>query len=156
MLTSLSVLFAEGVAGQSGYYYWLGTPITYYPTYPLDGYIGSRIIYPDWLSPSIPVFGPNIYFRGFLESPAYDLTGVVVDQNGNGLAGVRIVSFSSEGGSFSIATNSFGSYRFDLPTGFYTVTAWLPGYTFNQYNIRIISGIPSAAPVITGYPSFQY
>jgi hypothetical protein len=78
----------------------------------------------------------------------------MVDQNGNVLAGVRVQLSRYDGGSFCTTTNYMGSYSLDLPTGFYTITATLPSYNFARYNIRIVSGFPSAGPDIVGYPSF--
>jgi hypothetical protein len=47
-----------------------------------------------------------------------------------------------------------GSYSLDPLVGFYTITATLPGYTFDLYNVRIVPVFPSVRPDIVGYPSF--
>lgn len=87
---------------------------------------------------------------GYLTS--YSLTGRVVDQSGNGIAGARVLVTSSDGGRFTSTTNALGYYGINLPSGVYLVTAEIAGYSFTQSVARVVSGIASAAPDVVGYP----
>jgi hypothetical protein len=83
---------------------------------------------------------------------SFALIGRVVDQNGNGISGARVLISSSEGGTFTTTTNALGFYGMDVPSGVYLVTAQFPGYSFTQSQARIWLGIASAARDIIGYP----
>jgi hypothetical protein len=130
-------------------YDWMGTPVVVWDGWHNPG--GVRY-YDLQGSPSFA----DLYLRSYLDSSAsYSLTGRAVDQNGNGLPGVRLSVSSYEGGNFGAVTDAFGYYRMNLPSGYYTLTAGAPGYTFPTVSIRVIADIPTVAPLIMGYSSYQ-
>lgn len=43
----------------------------------------------------------------------------------------------------------------DLPSGYYVITAVVPGYTFTQVTAKVWLGTVSAAPTIVGIPTGQ-
>jgi hypothetical protein len=81
----------------------------------------------------------------------YGLTGRVVDINGRGISGTRILISGSDGGTFTTTADSRGYYGFDAPSGTYTITAELPGYSFTPSTARVWTGTISVAQTITGY-----
>jgi protocatechuate 3,4-dioxygenase beta subunit len=81
----------------------------------------------------------------------FGLTGRVVDISGNGIPGVKVVISGSDGGVFTTTTSAQGYYGFDAPSGTYTVTAELPGYSFTPSTARVWTGTVSVAQTITGY-----
>ncbi len=83
---------------------------------------------------------------------SYSLTGRVIDQNGNGVPGVKITMSSGEGGYFSTKTDAFGYYGMDVATGFYIITAEKSGYRFTQSTANTWAGVVSAARDIIGSP----
>ncbi len=83
----------------------------------------------------------------------FGLTGRVVDPSGRGIAGAKVVISGSEGGVFTTTTNAQGYYGFDAPSGTYSITAELPGYSFTPSTARVWTGTVSVAQIITGYPS---
>jgi uncharacterized membrane protein len=80
------------------------------------------------------------------------LTGRVVDQNGQGIPGARVVLSNNEGGKFSTVTDASGYYALDVATGIYLVNAEFPGYTFTPSTVQVWTGVVSAAKPVVGYP----
>jgi hypothetical protein len=81
----------------------------------------------------------------------FGLTGRVVDISGRGMPGVKVLISGSDGGVFTTTTNAQGYYGFDVPSGSYTITAELPGYSFTPSTARVWTGTISVAQTITGY-----
>lgn len=82
----------------------------------------------------------------------FGLTGKVVDISGRGMSGVKVLISGSDGGVFTTTTtNAQGYYGFDAPSGTYTITAELPGYSFTPSTARVWTGTVSVAQTITGY-----
>lgn len=84
---------------------------------------------------------------------SFSLTGRVLDQNGQGMPGVRVTVSNNDGGRFSTVTGSGGYYAIDVSTGVYLVNAEAPGYVFTQTTVQAISGAVSAARPVVGTPS---
>lgn len=84
---------------------------------------------------------------------SFSLTGLVLDQNGQGMAGVRVTVSNNDGGRFSTVTGSGGYYAIDVATGVYLVNAEAPGYGFTQTLVQAISGVVSAARPVVGTPA---
>ena len=82
----------------------------------------------------------------------YGLVGRVIDSYGNGVPGARARISGAGGGIFSTATSALGYYGMDLPSGTYTVTAELEGFSFSQSTARVWTGTVSAAGTVVGYP----
>jgi len=145
-----TLMLGDPSLGQSSETYdWMGTPVVVWNGWHNPG--GVR--YYDL--PGSPSFA-DLYFRSYLDSSAsYSLTGRVVDQNSNGLPGVRLSVSSYEGGNFGAVTDAFGNYRMNLPSGYYALTAISPCYTFPTVSIRVIADITTVAPLIMGYSSYQ-
>ncbi len=85
----------------------------------------------------------------------YGLVGRVVDYQGSGISTARVRISGTEGGSFSTVTNALGYYGMDLPSGTYSVTAELEGFTFTSSTGRVWTGTVSAAGTVVGYPAGQ-
>lgn len=86
--------------------------------------------------------------------PAYmSLTGLVMDQNGQGMQGATVIISNNEGGKFSTVTDARGYYALDLATGIYLVNAEFPGYTFAPSKAQVWTGVVSAAKPLVGYPA---
>jgi len=83
---------------------------------------------------------------------SYGLVGRVIDSYGNGIPGARARISGAGGGIFSTVTNGWGYYGMDLPSGTYTVTAELDGFSFTQSTARVWTGTVSAAGTVVGYP----
>jgi len=83
---------------------------------------------------------------------AYSLTGRVVDESGQGLAGANVVITNSEGGRFSKITDDGGYYAFDVTPGLYSVNAQHPGYSFASGQVQALAGMVSAARPLVGSP----
>ncbi len=83
---------------------------------------------------------------------SYSMTGRVVDQYGNGIAGAKVIISGSEGGYFSTKTDPAGYYGMDMATGFYIVTAEKPGFRFTQSTANVWAGVVFAARDIIGFP----
>jgi len=84
------------------------------------------------------------------------LTGIVVDQNGQGLPGARVIISNSEGGRFTTTSGASGYYALDVATGAYLVSAELPGYVFTPTSVRAWAGMVSAARPVVGRPVASY
>ena len=84
---------------------------------------------------------------------SFSLTGRVLDQNGQGMPGVRVTVSNNDGGRFSTVTGSGGYYAIDVATGVYLVNAEAPGYVFTQTLVQAISGAVSAARPVVGTPA---
>lgn len=114
--------------------------------------------YLTWLLPALLLIG-TASPQGTIEPGGYPinygLAGQVVDVSGNGISGVKIWIIGSEGGAFNTTTNATGYYGFGAPTGNYTITAELPGYSFTSSNARVLTGTITVAENITGYPVGQ-
>jgi len=82
----------------------------------------------------------------------YGLTGRVVDASGIGIPGVRVILTGSDGGIFTTATNPGGYYGFNAPSGVYSITAEMQGYSFTPSQGRAWTGTISVARTIIGYP----
>ena len=102
------------------------------------------------------IFGPHIYrfvsaglasnnLSIMVDSGSYptsfSLTGKVLDQNGQGMPGVKVTVSNSDGGKFSTTTGSAGFYAIDVATGVYLVNAEFPGYVFTQTSVQATTGI---------------
>ena len=83
----------------------------------------------------------------------YGLVGRVVDLYGYGIPKARVRISGSGGGVFSTLSSSLGYYGMDVPSGSYTVTAELEGFTFSTSTARVWTGTVSAAGTIVGYPA---
>ena len=83
---------------------------------------------------------------------SFSLTGKVLDQNGQGMPGVKVTVSNSDGGKFSTTTGSAGYYAIDVATGVYLVNAESPGYVFTQTSVQAITGLVSAARPVVGTP----
>ena len=83
----------------------------------------------------------------------YGLVGKVVDSYGNGVPGARVRISGTEGGAFSTATNVLGYYGMDVPSGTYSVTAELEGFSFTSSTARVWTGTVSVAGILVGYPT---
>lgn len=83
----------------------------------------------------------------------YGLVGRVVDPYGSGIANAGVRISGSDGGIFSIVSGSLGYYGMDVPSGTYSVTAELEGFTFSTSTARVWTGTVSAAGTIVGYPA---
>ena len=81
---------------------------------------------------------------------SFSLTGRVVNQNGLGMPGVKVIVSNNEGGRFSTMTGRDGYYAIDVATGVYLVNAELPGYTFTQTMVQALTGLVSAARPVVG------
>ncbi|KUK96377.1 MAG: Uncharacterized protein XE07_1135 [Methanothrix harundinacea] len=93
----------------------------------------------------------------------YGLVGRVIDYYGNGISGARARISGTEGGIFTTVTNSLGYYGMDVPSGTYSVTAELEGFSFTTTTARVWTGTVSAAGVVMGsqtgdafYPAGTY
>ena len=64
------------------------------------------------------------------------ITGTVTDENGNGLAGVKVTAGSED----PVTTARRGSYSVDVPAGNVLVTAELGGYDFDPVSVNVIAG----------------
>jgi len=84
---------------------------------------------------------------------SFSLTGRVLDQNGQGMPGVKVIVSNNDGGRFSTATGFGGYYAIDVSTGVYLVNAEAPGYVFTQTTVQAISGVVSAARPVVGTPA---
>lgn len=87
---------------------------------------------------------------------SYSLTGRVVDPNGNGIPGAKVKISGSGGGNFGTITNFGGYYGISIPSGTYSVTAELAGYSFTRSTARVWVGTVSVAGTVIGYPAGQY
>ena len=83
---------------------------------------------------------------------AYSLTGRVVDESGQGLAGARVTLTNSDGGRFSTSTDERGYYGLDVAAGPYPVNAQHPGYSFASGQVQVMGGAVSAARPLIGTP----
>jgi hypothetical protein len=83
---------------------------------------------------------------------SFCLTGIVLDQSGQGMPGVKVIVSNNEGGKFSTMTNPVGYYAIDVATGVYLVNAEFPGYVFTQTSVQAITGLVSAARPVVGTP----
>jgi len=83
---------------------------------------------------------------------SYGLVGRVIDDYGNGISGARVRISGAEGGVFTSTTNAFGYYGMDVPSGIYSVTAEVEGFTFSPSAARVWAGTVSAAGILVGYP----
>jgi hypothetical protein len=83
---------------------------------------------------------------------SFSLTGIVLDQSGQGMSGVKVIVSNNEGGKFSTMTNPVGYYAIDVATGVYLVNAEFPGYVFTQTSVQAITGLVSAARPVVGTP----
>jgi len=83
---------------------------------------------------------------------SFSLTGKVLDQNGQGMPGVKVTVSNRDGGKFSTTTGSAGYYAIDVATGVYLVNAEFPGYVFTQTSVQATTGIVSAARPVVGTP----
>jgi hypothetical protein len=81
------------------------------------------------------------------------LTGRVVDQNGLGMPGVRVILSNNEGGKFSTMTGRSGYYALDVATGVYLVNAEFTNYVFAPTTVQVWTGAVSAARPVVGYPA---
>ena len=85
------------------------------------GYIFSPI------SRTVPV-PPNATNQNFTATPIYSISGHIVDNNNNALAGVTL----SAGANYTTTTDANGNYTLNgLPAGTYPLTPAKPGYTFS-------------------------
>jgi hypothetical protein len=84
------------------------------------------------------------------------LTGRVVDQNGLGMPGARVIVSNNEGGIFTTTVGASGYYALDVATGLYLVNAELPGYVFTPTTVQVWSGMVSAAKPVTGHSIAAY
>jgi hypothetical protein len=84
---------------------------------------------------------------------SFSLTGRVLDQNGQGMPGVKVTVSNNDGGRFSTVTGFGGYYSIDVPTGVYLVNAEASGYVFTQTRVQAISGVVSAARPVVGTPA---
>lgn len=84
---------------------------------------------------------------------SFSLTGRVLDQNGQGMPGVKVTLSNNDGGRFSTVTGFGGYYSIDVSTGGYLVNAEAPGYVFTQTRVQAISGVVSAARPVVGTPA---
>jgi hypothetical protein len=82
----------------------------------------------------------------------YGLVGRVIDDYGNGISGARVRISGAEGGVFTTVTNALGYYGMDVPTGTYSVTAKLEGFSFTRSAARVWTGTVSVARILVGYP----
>ena len=120
--------------------------------------------YADFLGPHIYRFTsastPSNNLTLQVESGGYptsfSLTGKVMDDNGLGLPGVRVVLSNSEGGTFSTVTDASGTYAIDVATGVYLINAELSGYKFTPATAHVWTGAVSAARPIVGYPAADH
>ncbi len=80
------------------------------------------------------------------------LTGRVLDQNGQGMPGVKVTVSNNDGGKFSSTTGPGGYYAIDVATGVYLVTAEAPGYVFTPSMVQAINGMVTAARPVVGKP----
>lgn len=83
---------------------------------------------------------------------AYSLTGRVVDQEGRGLAGARVVLINGDGGRFSAISDESGYYALDVAAGGYGISAEHPGYAFTSGQVEALPGLISAARPLVGTP----
>lgn len=83
---------------------------------------------------------------------AYSLTGRVVDESGQGLAGARVTLTNSDGGRFSTSTDERGYYALDAAAGQYAVNAQHPGYAFAPSQVQVMGVVVSAARPLIGTP----
>jgi hypothetical protein len=81
---------------------------------------------------------------------SFSLTGRVVNQNGQGMPGVKVIVSNNDGGRFSTITGRDGFYAIDVATGVYLVNAELPGYIFTQTMVQALTGLVSAARPVVG------
>jgi len=81
---------------------------------------------------------------------SFSLTGIVLDQSGQGMPGVKVIVSNNEGGKFSTVTNPAGYYAIDVATGAYLVNAKFPGYVFSQTSVQAMTGLVSAARPVVG------
>jgi hypothetical protein len=84
---------------------------------------------------------------------SFSLTGIVLDQSGRGMPGVKVIVSNNEGGKFSTTTNPAGYYAIDVATGVYLVNAEFPGYVFTQTSVQAMVGLVSAARPVVGTPA---
>jgi hypothetical protein len=84
---------------------------------------------------------------------SFSLTGQVLDRNGQGLPGVKVIVSNNDGGKFSTATGSGGYYAIDVATGVYLVNAEAPGYVFTQSLVQATNGVVTAARPVVGTPA---
>jgi hypothetical protein len=82
----------------------------------------------------------------------YGLVGRVIDDYGDGISGARVRISGAEGGVFTTVTNALGYYGMDVPSGIYSVTAELDGFSFTRSAGRVWTGTVSAAGILVGYP----
>jgi len=78
------------------------------------------------------------------------LTGRVVDENGLGMPGARVIVSNNEGGKFTTIAGASGYYALDVSTGLYLVSAEQPGYVFMPATVQVWSGMVSAARPVVG------
>lgn len=83
---------------------------------------------------------------------AFSLTGRVVDESGQGLAGARVTLTNSDGGRFSTSTDERGYYALDAAAGQYAVNAQHPGYAFAPSQVQVMGVVVSAARPLIGTP----
>jgi len=83
---------------------------------------------------------------------SFNLAGRVLDRNGLGMSGVKVIVSNNEGGKFSTTTGSAGYYAIDVATGVYLVNAEFPGYVFTKTSVQAITGQVSAARSVVGTP----
>jgi hypothetical protein len=83
---------------------------------------------------------------------AYSLTGRVVDQDGRGLAGAKVILINSDGGRFSAISDESGYYALDVAAGGYGINAEHPGYAFTSGQVEALAGLVSAARPLVGTP----
>jgi len=81
---------------------------------------------------------------------SFNLTGQVLDRNGQGMPGVKVTVSNNDGGRFSTATGSGGYYAIDVATGVYLVDAEAPGYVFTQSLVQATNGVVTAARPVVG------
>jgi len=84
---------------------------------------------------------------------SFSLTGQVLDRDGQGLPGVKVIVSNNDGGKFSTATGSGGYYAIDVATGVYLVNAEAPGYVFTQSLVQATNGVVTAARPVVGTPA---
>ncbi|MDD4161890.1 MAG: carboxypeptidase-like regulatory domain-containing protein [Methanothrix sp.] len=64
---------------------------------------------------------------------SFSLTGKVLDQNGQGISGVKVILSNNEGRKFSTTTDSAGYYALDVAAG---VFSSMPNF-LDMYSLRL-------------------
>jgi len=122
----------------------------------------SIIIFTTTLSLSLFLFGCGGGGGGGTEEATYTVTGKVVDNNGNGIPGVK-VSISSSSAKLAKAvastagktttTDAGGIYTFQVPNGTYAISSADSKYGFAPISVTV-NGKPEPVVQVATYPVF--